>query len=87
MADGRRSREFTYKPFLLPEVHQNVVYEKGDLFNVFRTGCQYKVYSGPYGGRYPSLGYGVFALEDIPKGRAVFEYSGSRHILSFQRVL
>lgn len=43
---------------------------------VLREGCAYPVWAGQLPENIQGKGWGVIALEPIPAGRCIFEYSG-----------
>lgn len=69
---------FEYKQLLVPWLTRKRKRDdstKGHHRNVFRSGVQFDVYIGSWGMK-PVLGFGLFALEPIPRGKAICEYAG-----------
>lgn len=74
--------KFEYRRLLMPCKRPDERYARGDPNNVLQNGCQYDVYIGSHNLK-KELGFGLIALECIPRGHAVFEYSGNSASLIF----
>eukprot|EP00803_Ostreobium_quekettii_P008280 evm.model.scf_1450.3 EVM.evm.TU.scf_1450.3 scf_1450:26714-35429(-) len=67
--------DFEYSALLVasPKATQNGI-KRGSCRSVLREGCSYEVWAGMLPGK--GKGWGVIAMEPIPRGHCIFEYAG-----------